>query len=329
MGIILQRDLAMRLAALSLLLSLAAARLAFADGNATIAEALYRDAIDAFKSGRYAEACPKFAESQHLDPQRGTLANLARCHEREGKRATAWSDYVELLELSKRDGDAPRTTYATQRIAELEAKLPRVKLAQGDGPLIKEMKVDGKVLSAAVLGTAFPVDAGAHTIVVVSEDGQTWHQEFAADERKTVVVTLHAPRKALPTPPPASLVTAPPASPRATRSRSWQRPLAIGVAAGGIAGLTVGGILGAVVLAMKSDVTANCIGNVCNAKGFNAQRSAWDLSTGSTVAFVAGGVLFAGGAILWFTAPRKVASGARIVPIIEPRSAGISLEGAW
>jgi len=310
--------------ALPLLLLLFAARAARADDNATIAEALYRDATEAFKANRLDEACPKFAESQRLDPQRGTLANLARCHERQGKVAAAWSDYVQLLELAKRANDDPRVQYAQQKISELEPRLARVQFAQGEGPKPKELKVDDKTLGAAVLGTTFPVEAGDHKVTVIT-DGETWKQEFAAYEGKTVSVTLHPPPKAPPPPPPVF----PPPEPKKD-ARAWQRPLAIGVGAAGAAGLVVGAIFGGLVLAKKGDVDKNCTGAVCNATGFAAQKDAWSLSTVSTVAFVAGGALAAAGIVLWFTAPKREAqTSARLAPALGPGFGGANVEVTW
>lgn len=42
------------------------------------------------QKGDWAAACPKFEESERLDPGIGTLYHLADCYEHVGRLATAW-----------------------------------------------------------------------------------------------------------------------------------------------------------------------------------------------------------------------------------------------
>src|SRR5688572_15414925 len=51
---------------------------------------------------RFAEACPKFEQSQRLEPRLGTQLNVAFCQERLGKIATAWLGFQEAVITARR-----------------------------------------------------------------------------------------------------------------------------------------------------------------------------------------------------------------------------------
>src|ERR1019366_5157952 len=54
------------------------------------AEALFEEGRSLVAAGKYAEACPKFADSERLGPSVATLLNLAKCWGRGGRTAPAW-----------------------------------------------------------------------------------------------------------------------------------------------------------------------------------------------------------------------------------------------
>src|SRR5687767_2391284 len=80
-----------------------AARL-FSEGRALVLE------------GRFAEACPRFEQSQRLEPRLGTQLNAAFCHERQGELATAWLGYQQALGLARRAGDGERERFAQGKL---------------------------------------------------------------------------------------------------------------------------------------------------------------------------------------------------------------------
>lgn len=87
-------------------------------GAASSAESLFREGRDAVKRGDYAVACPKFQESQRLDPAIGTLLNLALCEERWGRISEARLHFREVLASS--DLDEQRRAIALEHAAALD-----------------------------------------------------------------------------------------------------------------------------------------------------------------------------------------------------------------
>jgi tetratricopeptide (TPR) repeat protein len=134
--------------------------------RAAVADALYRQARDLMAAGKYDEACPKFAQSQQLDPATGTLLNLAACHEKQGRLTTAWLEYSDAVVAARRDAREDRVQYAAERAHELEPKLSRLTLLlapEADSPGLT-IELDGASVGRAVIGAPTPVDPGAHTV---------------------------------------------------------------------------------------------------------------------------------------------------------------------
>lgn len=288
---------------------------AAAQSNVALAEQLFRDATDLMRAGNAAAACPKFAESQRLDPQLGTLLNLATCHEKEGKTATAWGEYAELLDQAKRRGDNARYDYTQKHIAELEPKLSRVKLDAGATKL-DAVRLDGHVLGPAAWSIAVPLDPGAHVFEVES-GGKQQTIKFDVNEPGTKAVTV--PSFTTPkTDDPPHEITAPP--PEKPKGGGAQRTIGFVVGGVGIAAVGVGAIFGLTAMGNKSDVDSHCNGAICDATGFAAQDDARSAATISTIGFVAGGVLLAGAVALVVTAPRS-----KSALVMTPANAGVKL----
>src|SRR5258706_3292372 len=81
-------------------------RAALAQDAKAAAVSAYDEAETLIAQGKLAEACPRYAESQRLDPQLGTLLHLADCMERNGQTASAWAGFREASEVAGTLGDA-------------------------------------------------------------------------------------------------------------------------------------------------------------------------------------------------------------------------------
>src|ERR1700690_321489 len=65
-----------------------------------VATQLFDDAQALLAKGELASACAKYAESQRLDPQLGTLLHLGDCYERLGKTASAWASFKDAIVIA-------------------------------------------------------------------------------------------------------------------------------------------------------------------------------------------------------------------------------------
>jgi hypothetical protein len=185
----------------------------------SLADTLYRQARELSAAGKFAEACPKFAESYRLDPGTGTLLNLASCHESLGKLATAWVEYNEALVQSRRDRRQSRIEFAEQHIAELTPKLSRltITLAAGADRDGLELNIDGVAVGAAALGAPTPLDPGPHAVEATAPGKKPWSGTVmigAVSDQQTLVIPALEPLPPAPVAAP-SLVATPAPAPRA------------------------------------------------------------------------------------------------------------------
>ncbi|HVR18034.1 MAG TPA: hypothetical protein VMS65_00010 [Polyangiaceae bacterium] len=217
-----------------------------------LAETLYQQARDLMSEGRYDEACPKLEESQRLDPATGTLLNLASCHEKQGKLATAWFEYLDAVTMARRDGRPDRVTFAQGRLAELEPKLSRLTIvvpAAFDYPGL-EIELDGARIGPAARGVPTPVDPGTHVVEARAPERRSVRLSVEVGlvaEQKTVTLPelpASAPTSAAaaaPLPPPPPEASTPPSP--ADRPIPTTAYVTGAVTAGLLAGAIVTGVL--------------------------------------------------------------------------------------
>src|SRR5262245_753369 len=94
------------LVGVAVLLRAEAARAQAPDPSArALAVQLFDQAESLSAERRFAEACPKYAESYRLDPQLGALIHLADCLEQNGQLASAWGSFRDAAELATKRGD--------------------------------------------------------------------------------------------------------------------------------------------------------------------------------------------------------------------------------
>lgn len=232
----------------------------------------------------------------------------------------------------------------TERLDEVDKATPTiafdVKDAAGNDVSGVSVTMDGVLLTKTLGGAAIPVDPGQHQFRFEAPGGVSVEKailvhEAEKDRHERVVLGTAAGQAPAPAPAPATPASAasnaPPltSEPSPPSDGSTQRLMGIVAAGAGFAGLVVGGIFGMVSKSTYDNALQNECGggpNTCSTQGASDGQTAHSQAMVSTVAFVAGGVLLAGGAALYFTAPTgKVA----VAPTVGRGEAGLGLSGAW
>lgn len=325
------------IAAAAIAVAIGDAGTALAAGDEAAAEALFVEAKKLAGQKRYAEACPKFAESNRLDRGAGTMIHLGDCYEKNHQLASAWATFKEAASAAQALGRKDWEKLATQRASGLEPKLAHLTI-KVDAPVEKlTVQRDGTEVSSASWGVPIPVDAGEHKVrasapgyreaavaSTVAKDGQAV---------EVVVPPLVREPSAAPV---APIVLAPEPGPvapdRAAASSSTQRTIGFVVGGIGIAGLAVGAVTGLMAIGKKNDAKDVCPddGACASRAAVDAADSARTLGTVSTIGVIAGGALLVGGAALALTAPRHPRrTGLRVLPTAGRTGAGLDIVGVF
>ena len=271
-------------------------------GDAALAEKLFDDARQLMAKKSYAEACPKLAESERLDPGIGTLLNLGECYEKSGKLASAWATYREAEGASVRKGQKKRAVFAAGRVKALEPSLSYL-VVDVPANVAARVTCDGRAVGAPSLGTPMPLDAGTHRLEATAPGRRRWSQDIDLSVKATVRVSIELALEDVVavTSPPAA-VTPPP--PHATTEGRSQR--VIGLVAGGVGlvGLGVGSYFGLSAKRTYDDADAHCSARTCTPEGGRLTSDARGQATASTVLFAVGAGALVLGVVLWVTAPR-------------------------
>ncbi len=164
--------------------------------GAALAEALYQKGRELMAAKDYAAACPKFAESQRLEPATGTLLNLAACHEAEGQLASAWLEFTTAEQAARRDGRADRVLFAQERLAALATRVPSIRFRVSNTQSSDlELRLDGVVIAVTARDVEMPLDPGLHEIQASAPGRRPWSTKLQVVEAQKV--TLEVPELAL------------------------------------------------------------------------------------------------------------------------------------
>jgi hypothetical protein len=302
------------------------------------ADALFDEAKKLMAAGEVTKACAKLEGSQRILPRLGVQLNLADCYEKDGRTASAWTEWRAAAAVARKAGDN-REALATANAAGLEKKLTRLKITVADTPGVV-VKRDGVVIDPVLYDTPTPVNPGVYKIEATAPKKETWTQKVEARGEGAVVTVevpeLHAPRPIGhkdPDPRGEDPVDEPP-------SRGKGRKITGGRAAGvvtgtvvGLVGVVAGTVFGIYASSKSSEAhdTGHCDDmNRCDATGFALINDARRAGVISTISFGVGLVAVGAGVVLYLTAPKAGPSErTTLTPTLSPHGAGVTLSGSF
>jgi hypothetical protein len=287
----------------------------------TSADPLFREARELLKQGKLDQACPKFLESQRLDPATGTLLAVAACHEHQGRLATAWMEFTEVAERARSEGREDRASLASQRAQVLRPRLSTLtvelaaELRSLEGLSIEH---NGEAFTSAAWDRVLPVDGGEHvfelrapgyapskrTVTVLREGDEATIRLPAlrrgapantADSAHPAIAFVAPSASAGPHPSQASAA----AADKRDEGLSKLQIAGIGLGAAALGAAAVGGLFFLTAKGKMIDSEPFCDGEQCDPRGLKLRSSAVAWGNRATLLGVSGAVLAITGIVLY------------------------------
>lgn len=303
---------------------LGASSLARADGSdRERAVVAFEEARKMIAAGDCEGGIAKLEQSLRYEPSIGARLSMADCYETRDP-LVAWTNLREAERLSYVKQDERRKV-AHDRAAALEAKLPIVKVNISEAVLNApglELRVDGELVDPFFYSSGtLAMKPGPH-VVEATIPSKRWSQDVVAQPGATTSVTVQLQDAPAGRPAPPPIEGPPPGQ--------TQRTIGLVIAGVGVASLVAGGAFGLAALTEKNDIEKSCGGSAASCMampgsldGAKAQQQSFALL--STVGFIAGGTLLAGGLFLYVIAPK--ANAPRVGMAVSWNS--VVLKGSW
>jgi serine/threonine-protein kinase len=343
------------LARVALWSALAAPRVALAQDDPqqkAAAEALFDEGRELIGQGQYEAACRRFEQSQAIDPGVGTLLYLGDCYERLGRFASAWAMYREARSSALAAGQAERARVAEDRARHVAPNLSKLAVLVAAENRIDgfELVINGRILSAALYGASFPIDAGRYQLVARAPGRTAWSALIDVkpdgDQQMVQVPALEA------VPGPEPLPTLSAAAPGAPAIAAGGAEPVVGiendgrwlglhplqttgvfVAGGGVLALGTGVVLGLLAKGKDDDASERCVPSCLDRDSAELNEEARGLATAANISYGIGALALATGAVLYFTGAKRAAdeppTGWRVSPRLAENSQGLLLEGSF
>jgi hypothetical protein len=322
-------------------------------GDVALARSLAAEGIQLADQGNCAAAIEKLQRAETLYHAPTILGRLGECQVAVGKVVTG-SENLQRVVREPLPAKPPKAFVDAQARAQkvldsAQGKVAKLRIHVDMPQNAKAtVKVDGESISLAALDVDRPVDPGAHHVEASAQGFRAATADTSLKEGATGAVSLKlevdpsapaaTPSTAAASPAPATEQPAPVGAVGATpqpgaESKGSSKTMSYVLLGVGGAGLVAGSIFGVVALGKKTSLD-----NVCGADKIHCPTTAQgdidsihSAATGSTVAFVVGGLAAGAGVILLVTAKPSPTGDARehpaqasVHPFIGPSSLGVA-----
>jgi hypothetical protein len=294
--------------------------------QAAAAAALFDDAKAMMDKGNFAEACPKLAESEALDPQVGTMLNLALCYEFVGKTASGCSMWREAAGAAERKLQPERAELARERAAKVCSRAPRIAIdvAPQSGRDRVEVTVNDVRFPRDQWQTPQPYDPGEYQLRATGDGLRPWSSTVLVDEQHPAVVVVPV---LAPASDPAAPAPAPPeGAGRGLLTAAW----VTGGAGAAVLGLGSAFGIAAIVNDGAASSGRNCVHDICNPEGQSDRLRAIDDARVADVMFAIGAGALATGVVFWLVGSHvRSASTIYVQPAVAENRWALSFGEVW
>lgn len=291
------------------------------------------------KRGSLDEGCVVLKKSYSLRKRGDTLLNLAECHRRQGKTATAWREFDEAIRYAKEADYSEAVRAAEHYRDQLSSTLSELVIEaplEAERPKGLAVTLDGEPLPIQQWGQTLYVDPGAHQVTATAPNHEPFSASPVAGARGSrSVVTLKLVPLPPPPPKPEPPKPAPKPKPSGPQGGAPEVPVwAIVVSGVGVAmmGTSVGFLVDSMAAGDKLDDT--CGGEARNAcrpgtpflKTYDREVRGFGLFVGLGAGGLAAAGVGATGLALGLAAPT---SDVAVLPWATPYGAGVTLGGQF
>lgn len=294
-------------------------------------DARFKRGVEFYRDYDYKSALVEFKRAYQKSDNPKILYNLAQCEYQLNNYVGALAYFEQYLRDGGDDVDPERRENVARDIAQVRSFT---------ATLTVSVDVEGATIFVddetyvSPLSEAIRVNPGVHRIAVAKEGYLEAARtiEVAGGDFPAVQLSL------LPRPaeerPKAVVAADVGGSEHDGEVGDGQRAAGLIAGGAGVVGLGIGAAFGLVAMSKNGDVKAMCTIPACpDARGPALADEARSAATVSTIGFVAGGALLAGGVALYLTAPKREprarGGGLHLSPEVGRRMAGVTLGGRF